>query len=83
MLAGTYINQNDNDPKLAQKALLNNYKDEDIVEAHAYPLYWLAENSGDKQYVDAENYNQIKKNRTNNWFSTRSNTTMWFLCNGY
>ena len=24
-----------------------------------------------------------KKNRTNNWFSTRSNTTMWFLCNGY
>ena len=24
-----------------------------------------------------------KKSRTNNWFSTRSNTTMWFLCNGY
>lgn len=64
MLSGTYINQNDNDPKLAQKALLNNYKDEDIVEAHAYPLYWLAENSGDKRYVDAENYNQIKREVT-------------------
>ena len=24
-----------------------------------------------------------KKNRTNNWFPIRSNTTMWFLCNGY
>lgn len=46
-LSGTYLNDNDptNPGKLAdqkKKTLNDNYVDTDAVEAHAYPLYWLA-----------------------------------------
>lgn len=44
-LSGTYLNQKgDTEPKLAaqENTLNNNYEKSDQVEAHAYPLYWLA-----------------------------------------
>lgn len=43
-LSGKYINI-DNAGKLAtpDKTLNGNYEESDIVEAHAYPLYWLAD----------------------------------------
>ena len=55
-LSGEYKNQDDN-TSLAVQDKLNNYKKDDNVEveAHAYPLYWLAGNSGDKTYV-ADSY---------------------------
>lgn len=43
-LSGDYINDIDDAGKLAiqDKTLNGNYQSTDIVEAHAYPLYWLA-----------------------------------------
>lgn len=40
-LAGGYINQKNGSSKLADPNNLENYKNGDTVEAHAYPLYWL------------------------------------------
>lgn len=42
-LAGRYINYLNNDPStlLAKTENLENYREGDAVEAHAYPLYWL------------------------------------------
>lgn len=40
-LVGEYKNQKENSPGLAKQDLLDNYKNGDTVEAHAYPLYWL------------------------------------------
>lgn len=50
-LNGEYINRNPDDSSMAKPENLNNYKEGDSVEAHAYPLYWLAKNSGDERYV--------------------------------
>lgn len=50
-LPGEYKNETALNPGLAEAENLNNYKDGNIVEAHAYPLYWLAGNSGDLRYV--------------------------------
>lgn len=52
-LSGKPVNPDPSDPNLAKREQLNNYKDADTVEAHAYPLYWLADRCGDKQYVQA------------------------------
>lgn len=49
-LVGSYINPDPNVPSLAAKENLNNYKNNDKVEAHAYPLYWLANNSAISNY---------------------------------
>lgn len=51
-LTGYYVNREDNS-SLAKKENLLNYKvgEGDVVEEHAYPLYWIAGNSGDCQYV--------------------------------
>lgn len=51
-LSGKPVNPDPKNPNLAKKENLNNYKDA-TVEAHAYPLYWLADCCGDKQYVQA------------------------------
>lgn len=53
-LSGRFINPNSSDSHLAEKENLNNYKEGDSVEAHAYPLYWLADCCGDKRYVQEE-----------------------------
>ena len=50
-LKGSYINPDPKNPNLAKKENLNNYKDA-TVEAHAYPLYWLADRCGDPDFVD-------------------------------
>lgn len=58
-LNGEYKNKNKEDASLAEKQFLNNYKTGDIVEAHAYPLYWLAGNSGDKDYVSPSDHDKV------------------------
>ena len=58
-LSGQYKNQNDSS-SLAEQEKLNNYKDGDSVEVHAYPLYWLADNSGDKDFVIDSDKDKIK-----------------------
>lgn len=56
-LTGEYKNKKD--ASLAKEEPLNNYKNGDNVEAHAYPLYWLAGNSGDEKYVSVADRSQI------------------------
>lgn len=58
-LSGEYKNPDDINSYLAKDNNLNNYKKGDIVEAHAYPLYWLAGNSGDERYVVESDQKQI------------------------
>lgn len=58
-LSGEDKNPSTDNPKLAEPANLNNYKEGDSVEAHAYPLYWLAGNSGDKNFVDDKDWDKI------------------------
>lgn len=58
-LSGEYINKNEINPSLADPASLHNYKDGDHVEEHAYPLYWLAVNSGHKDFVDKADKDKI------------------------
>lgn len=53
ILTGEYKNKQSNSP-LAVQDKLNNYKEGDNIEEHAYPLYWLANTTGDKEYVDGE-----------------------------
>lgn len=48
------INPNPSDSKLAEPENLNNYKAGNTVEAHAYPLYWLANCCGDLRYVQED-----------------------------
>ena len=59
-LMGNYKNQDKNDASLAEKQHLNNYKDGDSIEDHAYPLYWLAGNSGDKDYVSSSDWDKVQ-----------------------
>lgn len=54
------INPKPDNSSLAKPENLNNYKKGEIVEAHAYPLYWLAENSGDGRYVSESDKDQIQ-----------------------
>lgn len=61
-LSGEYKNPiSDTDSSMAKSENLNNYKDGDSVEAHAYPLYWMAGNSGDPRYVIDSDKNKITK----------------------
>lgn len=64
-IVGDYKNETGENPGLAIKENLNNYEAGDTVEAHAYPLYWLAVNSGDKSYVDNSDWD-------NNWTNVES-----------
>lgn len=58
-LSGQYVNRKGGS-SLAKEEKLNNYKGEkDIVESHAYPLYWIAGNSGCAKYVANEDENTI------------------------
>lgn len=50
-ITGNYQNSDTNNASLANPDKLHNYKDGDNVEEHVYPLYWLAGNTGDKDYV--------------------------------
>ena len=51
-LTGSYINPiAENNFSLAEEENLNNYKDGNSVESHAYPLYWLAGECGYKDRV--------------------------------
>lgn len=58
-LTGNHVNPNPSDSKLAKPERLNNYKNGNIVEAHAYPLYWLADCCGDKQYVQEADKSKV------------------------
>lgn len=69
-LSGEYKNK-DNNTSLAEQNNLNNYKAGDTVEKHAYPLYWLAGNSGDGRYVidaDKSKINQAVVSKTEKKF---------------
>lgn len=59
-LKGSYINPDPDNSKLAKPENLNNYRDEHKVEAHAYPLYWLAASCGDPDFVDNADKPKIK-----------------------
>ena len=58
-LSGKPVNPDPSDPNLAKTEQLNNYKDRDDVEAHAYPLYWLADCCGDKKYVQEADKSKV------------------------
>ena len=58
-LTGNPINPSKSNPDLAEPENLNNYKDGNTVEAHAYPLYWLADCCGDKQYVHEDDKSKV------------------------
>lgn len=58
-LKGSYINPDPDNSKLAKPENLNNYRDEHKVEAHAYPLYWLADCCGDKRYVQEADKSKV------------------------
>lgn len=58
-ITGSYQNPLSSNSSLANPANLNNYKDGDSVEEHAYPLYWLANTVGDKDYVATDNYGKV------------------------
>lgn len=52
-ISGAYKNESVSGSKLAKQETLKNYQStDDVADVHAYPLYWLAENSGDGRYVD-------------------------------
>ena len=57
---GAYQNPKDASSSLADPANLHNYKDGDKIEEHAYPLYWLADNTGDKDYVVPSDHDKVK-----------------------
>ena len=69
-LSGAYRNQRNGDPSLAKAETLDNYKGTDAVEDHAYPLYWLATESGCKAFV-ASGWN-------NNWKDVESHSETRF-----
>lgn len=58
-LSGKPVNPDPSDPNLAKTEQLNNYKDRDDVEAHAYPLYWLADCCGDKRYMQEADTSKV------------------------
>lgn len=68
-LSGDYVNKRNDDPSLAKKENLHNYKvvegdnvEGDNVEAHAYPLYWIADYSGAYEFV-ADNDKKLITNQ--------------------
>lgn len=66
-LSGAYKNPKDGEPSLAKEEPLNNYKTGDTVEVHAYPLYWLAVNSGRKDVVEGgwqEGWREVESSST-------------------
>lgn len=38
---GRYVNPNSNNNELAEPELLENYREDETIEEHAYPLYWI------------------------------------------
>lgn len=58
-LSGKPVNPDPSDANLAKREQLNNYKEGDSVEAHAYPLYWLADSCGDKRYVQEADKSKV------------------------
>lgn len=61
-LVGHYKNQNENG--LAEPKKLGNYQEEDIVEKHAFPLYWITGN------CDADQSNKETGADGKTYFST-------------
>lgn len=61
-IPGSYTNKDTNSSSLAKPEKLNNYKNDDIVEEHAYPLYWLANVTGDERYTAVTDKEKIIKN---------------------
>lgn len=63
-LLGNYANKRNDDPSLAKKENLHNYKvgEGDNVEEHAYPLYWIAGYSGAYEFV-ADNDEKLITNQ--------------------
>lgn len=58
-LKGSYRNAKDTDNHLAKEDKLQNYQDGDTIEVHAYPLYWLADNIGDKTLIADSDINEV------------------------
>lgn len=64
-LVGEYKNEWAEHPKRAEQENLDNYKDEDTVEAHAYPLYWLQTGFSSSAAEDATRVTSYTKTEFN------------------
>lgn len=60
LLSGKYKNETSEGSGQAKEEVLKNYQStDDVANTHAYPLYWLAENSGDSHFVDDTDKSKI------------------------
>ena len=79
---GNPINLLQSDPNLAETESLNNYKDRDNVEAHACPLYWLANCCGARNYVKADDwlnsYINVTSERSEEYNSAKQCNTYYY-----
>lgn len=79
---GNPINLLQSDPKLAKQENLNNYKDGNTVEDHAYPLYWLANCCGARNYVKADDwlnsYINVTSERSEEYDSAKQCNTYYY-----
>ena len=80
-IRGEYKNETTEGSKLAKPEPLNNY-DVRTVEAHAYPLYWLAGNCGDSEYVAESDKSKIsvdvESERTTEFDSAKQENKVYF-----